>query len=110
MFRQIRFQTGEVSQVASEMKSGGIPCLEVIDHDEFESFVKQLHKFGIEKSQDILYDKNARDRIKEPEFEFRAAFYLVEVDELSKVHPDIMYIDVYYEPDFERTYDSVGEI
>ena len=108
MFMQMRYQTGEVLPIIEEMKNGSIPCLEVIDNDEFESFTESLIEFGIRKS-DTPYDRNARDGIKEPEFEFRAAFHPVKT--VMETHmPDIMYIDVYFEPEFERTYDSVGEM
>lgn len=109
MFRQIRYQTGEALQVAKEMKSGAVPCLEVIDQDEFETFAERLLEFDIRKLEDIPYDRKARDGVKEPEFEFRAAFYPAKSGSASGM-PDIMYIDVYFEPEVERTYDSVGEM
>jgi hypothetical protein len=109
MFREIRYQTGESLQVFEEMKNGGIPCLEVLDHEDFESFAERLEAFGIKKSDGIPYDKNARDGVKEPEFEFRAAFHSVEAGKTPQM-PDTMYIDVYFEPEIERTYDPMGEM
>lgn len=110
MFREVRFQTGEVREVAAEIKKGTIPCLEVEYLEEFEIFSRRLIEYGIYKVTDIPYDKNARDRIKEPEFEFRAAFS----DCNNGYAPDnakkLMYIDVYFEADPEESYDPVGEM
>ncbi len=110
VFRQVRYQTGEAPAVADEMKNGRIPCLDVDDREEFDRFVKELNKYGISRADDIPFDKNARDGIKEPEFEFRAAFYPDSLKDGSITSKDIMYIDVYFEPEIERTYDSVGEM
>jgi hypothetical protein len=105
MFRQIRYQTGESKEVAAEMKSGYIPCIDVNDMEEFDTFAARLIQYGIKKNDTIPYDKNARDRVKEPEFEFRAAYYLVDED-----NKPAMYLDVFFEPEVDRTYDPVGEM
>jgi len=42
--------------------------------DEFNWVVKKLEEYNIYLAKNIPFDKNARDRVKEPEFEFRAAF------------------------------------
>ena len=105
MFRQVLFQTGELREIVQEMKNGGIPCLEVTDLEDFNSFTLRLSSFNIVIADDIPYDKKARDSVKEPEFEFRAAFY----SDCPEI-PEIMYIDVYFEPEYERTYDPVGEM
>ncbi len=109
MFRQMRYQTGEVPQAAEEMKKGEIPCLEVMGHDEFNAFAERLTAYGIQKSSKIPYDRSARDGVMEPEFEFRAAFHPADADRSLNM-PDIMYIDVYFEAEIERTYDPVGEM
>jgi hypothetical protein len=110
MFRQIRFQTGETADIAAEMKKGCIPCMDVDDIDEFDLFVNQLSKHNIFRVEGMPYDKNARNRINEPEFEFRVPFYSQPV-KAGDVKPEgLMYIDVYFEPDIERTYDTIGEL
>lgn len=110
MFREVRFQTGEVREVAVAMKKGTIPCLEVEYLDEFEIFAGRLSEFGIFQAAGIPYDKAARDRVKEPEFEFRAVFS----ENAERSAPDntgkLMYIDVYFEADPEESYDPVGEM
>lgn len=103
MFKQIRYQTGESAEVASEMKKGIIPCMDVNDMEEFNIFKNKLLKYGIRFAEDIPYDKSARNTITEPEFEFRAAFYIEDSKEIS-------FLDVYFEPEIDRTYDSVGEM
>ncbi len=110
MFYQVRFQTGEMSKIIDEMKNGNIPCMDVNDDDELNWFLKQLEAQGIYKVQDMPYDKNARDRVKEPEFEYRIAFYNspVQADQLNGKTP--LFIDFYFEPVVDRTYDPVGEM
>lgn len=110
MFRQIRYQTGESAEIAAQMKNGGIPCLDVNDIEEYNLFVKLLEKHNIIEAREIPKNKSSRDKIKEPEFEFRAAFYLDNIDSSTGMDKKTMYIDVYFEPDFEETYDSVGEM
>ena len=104
MFRQIRVQPGELDEVAAGMRSGSIPCMDVEDRREYEWVLEQLASRGIRRLSEIPEDKTARDRIREPEFEFRAAFSPKESKDV------IYYLDIYYEPDYERTYDSIGEI
>jgi len=110
MFRQVRYQTGEIEDIIKEMKSGNIPPMDVDDEDELQWFIQQLEKHGIYKVEGLPYDKNARDVLKEPEFEFRIGFYTrsVKADEINP--KDLMYIDFYFEPIPEETYDSVGEM
>lgn len=110
MFREMRFQTGEVREVAEAMKKGSIPCLEVECMDEFIIFANRLSEYGISQVAEIPYDKTARDRIKEPEFEFRAAFREQPSSSAESHTAKLMYMDVYYEKDMEEDYDSVGEI
>lgn len=104
MFRQIRYQTGEISEVAAEMKKGSIPCMDVQNRPEYEWVLEQLSNKGIIRLSEMPEDKTARDRLKEPDFEFRAAFCA------SDSKSRIMFLDIYYEPDFEKTYDPVGEM
>lgn len=106
MFREIRYQTGEVREVAQAMKTGEIPHLEVNFIEEFELFAERLNEYGISKVKELPYDKNARDRVSEPEFEFRAAFS----EKPGAGRDGLMYIDVYFEEDPEETYDPVGEM
>lgn len=110
MFYEVRFQTGEMSQIIDEMKKGNIPCLDVLDNDDLNWFIKELETKGIYKIEDMPYDQNARDRVKEPEFDYRIGFYTspVKASELNDNKP--MYIDFYFEPIVDRTYDPVGEM
>lgn len=110
MFYQERFQTGEIKRIIDEMLKGSIPCMDVLDSEEMEWFIKNLKSNGIYRIEDIPYDRFARDRVKEPEFEYRAAFHTAKItsSELNGTSP--MYIDFYFEPDIERTYDPVGEM
>ncbi|MCX7842627.1 MAG: hypothetical protein N2489_06090 [Clostridia bacterium] len=103
MFYHIRYQTGEIDDVIKEMKKGSIPCMDVQDYDELGWVLEKLKSKGIYRIDGMPYDRDARDRLKEPEFEFRMAF-----SENSNGKP--MYIDFYFEPDVEETYDSIGEI
>ena len=110
MFYQVRFQTGEIKQIIDEMKKGNIPCMDVNDGDEMNWFIKELESKGIFRVEDIPYDKNARDRVKEPEFEYRIAFYTSPVRASVLEGKTPMYIDFYFEPIVDRTYDPVGEM
>lgn len=110
MFRDVRYQTGELDQVAADMKKGLIPCIDVEDTLEYEWVVKQLEEYEIYRVKDIPVDKKARDPIKEPEFEFRAAFSDDPTGSSATGKKDLMYIDFYFEPIIEETYDPVGEM
>lgn len=110
MFWQVRYQTGEVDDIIREMKEGKVPCMDVDNYDELNWFINLLAERGIFRVEDLPYDRTARDRIKEPEFEFRAAFYTKPVKSSEVNKSDLMYIDFYFEPDVEETYDSIGEI
>lgn len=102
MFYQIRYQTGEIENMIDEMKKGSIPCMDVDDMNEFNWVVDKLEKNNIYFTKNIPLNRDARDRIKEPEFEFRAAF------SLSKDSEDnLMYIDFYFEPIIEKDYDPI---
>jgi len=110
MFRTIRYQTGEVREVAEEMKKGNIPCLEVQFQEEFSAFVLRLREYKIYQAVNMELDKHARDRVEEHEFEFRAAFTDRE-DGISREGADrLMFLDVYYEEEPDETYDPVGEM
>jgi hypothetical protein len=109
MFFEIRYQTGEKKAIANEMKLGRIPALDVSDMEDFDAFVDSLAEVGIYKTE-IPYDKTARDRVKEPEFEFRAAFCEGSFRQSKAEEKKLMYIDVFFEPDLDETYDSVCEI
>jgi hypothetical protein len=104
MFHQIRYQTGELDDVAEQMRKGSIPCMDVSDREEYGWVLEQLALRGITRLEAIPEDRNARDRLKEPEFEFRAAF------SPTGSNDRLLYLDIYYEPDHERTYDPIGEI
>ncbi|NLD47712.1 MAG: hypothetical protein GX660_11010 [Clostridiaceae bacterium] len=104
MFYQVRFQTGEIKEIVEEMKKGEIPCMDVVDMNEFNWVVQKLSEHGILRLENIPLDNNARDKLKEPEFEFRAAFSQLKD---SKGENNLMYIDFYFEPFLEEEYDSV---
>lgn len=110
MFYTPKFQTGESVEVADKMRNGEIPMLEVTDYDDFLFFVSLLEKQGIFLIEDAPFDKYARDTVQEPEFEFRASFYEDKISFANAKREKIMYIDVYYEPVPEKTYDSAGEM
>lgn len=110
MFRQVRYQTGEMDDIIEEMKKGAIPCMDVDGYEELDSFIRRMAEKGVYRIEDMPYDKNARDRIKEAEFEFRVGFYDRPVSLAQADKADIRYIDIYFEPDFEETYDPVGEM
>lgn len=110
MFRQVRFQTGEMKEIINCMKDGDIPCMDVDDYDEFHQFVKQLKGQGIYPVEGLPHDKNARNRVKEEEFEFRAAFYTQKITAEETAGKKLLYIDFYFEPFIEETYDSVSEL
>ncbi|MCX7923523.1 MAG: hypothetical protein N3B21_16165 [Clostridia bacterium] len=107
MFYQVRYQTGEINDVIEEMKQGQIPCMDVDNKEELNWVVSELSKNGIYKIENLAYDKDARDRIKEPEFEFRIGFYNSPVSANDVDTNAIMYIDFYFAPDEEETYDSI---
>lgn len=110
MFVHIRYQTGELKEVLDEMEKGSIPCMDVDDMQEYNWVISRLAQQGMFRIKDMEPDKNARDRIREPEFEFRASFFTKssKLDELDK--KDIMYIDFYFEPIEDDTYDPIGEM
>ncbi|MCX7746704.1 MAG: hypothetical protein N2645_07425 [Clostridia bacterium] len=107
MFWQIRYQTGELNDVVHEMKKGNTPCIDVVDVDEFHWLVGELAKKGVYHIEGSPLDKNARDMLKEPEFEFRAAFSEKPAQWESVDRSNIMFIDIYFEPEIEETYDSI---
>ncbi|MCX7710291.1 MAG: hypothetical protein N2484_10645 [Clostridia bacterium] len=105
MFYQIRYQTGEIDDVVKELKKGNIPCMDVESYEELEWVFEQLRAKGISRAENVPYDKSARDRIAEPEFEFRIAFY-----ESDSNQDSLRYIDFYFEPIIDETYDNCGEM
>lgn len=107
MFNQIRFQTGEIKEIIDEMKKGNIPCMDVDDEDDFQRFVNELSKRNILLAENVPFDRKARDGVKEPEFEFRAAFFDKEAGSTPLQSQDFMFIDFYFEPELEETYDSI---
>lgn len=107
MFRQVRYQTGEMEDIIGEMKKGAIPCMDVDNTEELDWFIGQLAGHGIYKVEGLPYDRNARDRIHEPEFEFRIAFADKPAKGGETDKKALMYIDFYFEPDIEEDYDSI---
>ncbi|TYQ15532.1 UNVERIFIED_CONTAM: hypothetical protein Cloal_1999 [Acetivibrio alkalicellulosi] len=108
MFYHVRYQTGEIVDVVKDMKNGNIPCMDVKDMDEFMWVVKQLSKHDVFLVESIPFDKSVRDPLKEPEFEFRAAFssqasFCTSIDNIS----ELMYIDFFFEPYQEKDYDPI---
>jgi len=110
MFWQVRYQTGEIEDIVNEMKKGNIPPVDVDDTEEMEWVVGELAKHGIYRVEGMPYDKHARDRVKEPEFEFRVAFCSRPAKSNEVSPEELMYIDFYFEPEIEETYDPIGEI
>jgi len=107
MFYEIRYQTGELDKVISDMLNGKIPCMDVDDTNEFQWVLSELAKKGIIQDKNIPYDKCARDTIKEPEFEFRVSF-INKNDKLNDTSTQLhIYIDFYFEPVNDRDYDSI---
>ncbi|MFZ5989003.1 MAG: hypothetical protein ACOYWZ_18015 [Bacillota bacterium] len=100
MFYHVRYQTGEIEDVVKEMKKGIIPCMDVDDMNEFNWVVNKLSEYGVHLVESLPFDKDARDRVKEPEFEFRAPFSVKDSETL-------MYIDFYFEPFIEEDYDPI---
>jgi hypothetical protein len=107
MFRQIRFQTGEAKEIINELDKGNIPCIDVDDWEDFHRFVEILSRHGIIRAIDVPFDKNARDRVEEPEFEFRAAFTHKGSDIHVQHDAKLMFIDFYFEPVIDETYDTI---
>ena len=48
--KRIRYQTGEINEVIKEMEEDKIPCIDVVDDDEFKWTIIQLESKNI-----ILY-------------------------------------------------------
>jgi hypothetical protein len=110
MFRQVRYQTGEIDDIIHEMRKGDVPCMDVEGYEELDWFIGRLATKGIHRVEDLPYDKNARDRIREPEFEFRVGFSEGPVRLEQADSNALLYIDFYFEPDPEDSYDPVGEM
>src|SRR3989339_1891076 len=101
--KRIRYQTGEINEVIKEMEEDKIPCIDVVDDDEFKWTIIQLESKNIIKDTSIENNRNARDRLKEPEFEYRIAFKYKNLEN-NIMNNKIMFIDFYYEPIIEETY------
>lgn len=102
MFYHIRFQTGELKEFSEEIKRNTVPCLEVTDLDEYSWVCSELIKYGVFYRTESEPDRNARDRIKEPEFEFRAAFSDKETGGSQN-----WFADIYMEQIPDKDYDSI---
>ncbi len=109
MFYHVRYQTGELDDIVKEMTGGNIPCVDVSDNNELDWVIDQLKERGILKVEGLPYDRNARDVLAEPEFEFRIAFSRRTAD-LEAENKDLMYADFYFEPIIDDTYDPCGEL
>lgn len=107
MFKQIRYQTGEIKEIIEDMKCGKIPCMDVDNNDEYEWFLGQLELNSIYKVKALDPDKYARDRVLESEFEFRVAFSDSPIFAQNIDVQKLMYIDFYFEPIEDETYDSI---
>ncbi|NMB34219.1 MAG: hypothetical protein GX992_08360 [Clostridium sp.] len=103
MFYQIRYQTGEIEEVVTQMKKGNIPCMDVDDTKEFNWVINELAQKGMQRILDAPPDRNAKDTLKEPEFEFRIAFSNIS----NAKDTSIYYIDFYFEPFEEEDYAGV---
>ena len=110
MFYQERYQTGEIKKIISDMQNRLIPCMDVDDSEELNWFIGQLEANGVYKVSGQQYDVNARDRVKEPEFEYRISFYSSPITLQEAQDKKLMFLDVYFEPIIDRTYDPCGEM
>lgn len=100
MFYEIRYQTGQVSEIIKDLNASKIPCLEVDSFDDFKRFSRSLEPHGFKFNEDIALDKKARDMVKEPEFEFRATF-------TKDSDNSNCYIDIYMEPIPDEDYAGI---
>lgn len=107
MFYHIRFQTGEIKEIIEDMQKGNIPCMDVIDYDDLNNFLKSFSDYGYYKVKDLDYNRNARDKVKEPEFEFRITFSNKDDIFENLKNEKLFYIDFYFEPYIEETYSSI---
>lgn len=98
MFYEIRYQTGEIEAIIKELKSKKIPSLEVDDFEDFTNFCNRIQNHGI-IFQNVL-DEKVRNKIKEPEFEFRASYN-------DKYSNETFYIDVFMEPIPDDDYETI---
>lgn len=110
MFYHIRYQTGELDDVVRDMHEGKIPAMDVMDLQELEEVLVRLENHKVYRIKDCPYDTNARNVLKEPDFEFRIAFYEKPVSYTEADDNKIMYIDFFFEPYIDKTYDPVGEM
>ncbi|HEX9061645.1 MAG TPA: hypothetical protein VF941_15800 [Clostridia bacterium] len=110
MFYDIRFQTGELDDVIASTDKGSVPCMDVLDGEELNWVIDELAKKGLYKIEYMPYDKNARDKLKEPNFEYRVAFSRHRTTAGKIPQDEIKYVDFYFEPDLDETYDSIGEL
>lgn len=110
MAERIRFQTGELKEVSSEMLSGKIPCIDVDDNDELNWVINKLSDFDLIVNEEIPYDTEARDKLKDPEFEFRIAFIKKAKDSINSSKTEKLYLDIFFTSTFEETYDDIGEL
>lgn len=106
---RIRYQTGELNEVVKEMNEGNIPEMDVEDNKEYEWVLVQLAERGVHKVVEFSADKEARDPVIEPEFEFRDAFSK-EKDKKYTGKDGLMFLDFFFEPIMDRDYDAVGEL
>lgn len=106
MIQRIRYQTGELLEVSQEMKAGRIPCMDVDDQREFAWVIQELETYGLYLVEGLPLDRTARDTLKEPDFEFRAPFSTSRQTTGQAVQSELLYIDFYFEPLPEETYDS----
>lgn len=97
MFMTVKYQTGELSDVVKDLHDGKIPCLEVEDTSELNWVLNKLTEFSVYQVKDLPFDRNARDMIKEPDFEFRIAFTPYPSDVNTYKKEDLLFIDVYFE-------------
>lgn len=107
MFREIRYQTGEIKAIKKDMENGIIPKVDVDDYDDLDVFLNLLENSGIYAVKNLPRDRKARDTVKEPEFEFRMSFCSRQVRASEADKASLMYIDFYFKPIVDRDYDSI---
>jgi hypothetical protein len=101
MKRGFRFQTGELNNIVNEIRNKKIPSVDADTEDEYRELLIDLENEGIFLAKDIGLDKDATDRVKFPEFQFRAAFYI------ANDKKNVAYIDFYAEEPAEETYPDI---
>ena len=104
MKRGFRYQTGEIKDIAEELKKGNIPEIDFENEEEYQGIIADLKEHKIFVSGDIRLDEDAVDRSEKPEFQFRVSFYI------GNDKTRIVFADFYtIEPPEETYADAFGD-